>query len=80
MASTRAKRRWWADRRCDTSGLVSISFLGRGEPDTVAKVLVQPEVVDIWRAVEMVLFATGYGRVDPALSVRDRREEMRTVL
>ncbi len=70
MASTNAKRRWWADRRCDTTGLASISFLSRGEPDTVAKVLVQPEVVEIWEAVETVLRNTEYGEADVVGSIR----------
>lgn len=70
MATTRAKRKWWVDRRCKTTGLASISFLGRGQPHTAAKVLVQPEVVDIWRAVEIVLLATGYGKATIVGSIR----------
>ncbi len=70
MARTSAKRRWWADRRCDTTGLASISFLRRGEPDTVAKVLVQPEVVEIWEAMETVLIELSYGDADIVGSIR----------
>ncbi len=70
MALTTTVRKWWSDRRCKTTGLSSISFLGRGEPFTIAKVLVQPECVEIWKAMEAALYATGYGDATNVGSLR----------
>jgi len=60
----------WADRRCKTTGLASISFLGRGQPHTTAKVWTQPECVPGWAAAELVLYALDYGDAEIVGSIR----------
>lgn len=60
----------WADRRCKTTGLASVSFLGRGRPYTIAQVWTQSECIPAWTTAELVLYALDYGDAEIVGSIR----------